>query len=108
MVRKGTFAKYDYGWIGNLRHYFSIRPPEYDLQAIPTTLPILVAYGGMDALSDPLDVHRLCYRLPKLPQELYIPQYAHGDFILGSTARSEVYDRIVQFLDESHSNSQSQ
>lgn len=98
VVRTGTFAKYNYGWIGNLRRYFSLSPPAYELHNIPSSLPILVAHGGMDALSDLLDVHRLCNELPKPPQLLYVPHYAHGDFILGTTAKSEVYDGIVEFL----------
>ena len=98
MVRTGRFAKYDYGWIGNIRRYFSLSPPAYELHNIPSNLSILVAHGGVDALSDPLDVHRLCKELPKPPRLLYVPHYAHGDFILGTTAKLEVYDNIAQFL----------
>lgn len=100
VVRTGRFAKYDYGWVGNLRRYLRLSPPEYDLRRIPSSIPMLVAYGGMDALSDPLDVHRLCADLPNAPHTLYVPQYAHGDFILGKTAKAEVYDKVAQFLGE--------
>ncbi|GAQ87253.1 Triacylglycerol lipase [Klebsormidium nitens] len=98
MIRTGRFAKYDYGWVGNLRRYFRLSPPAYDLRRIPSSLPMLIAYGGMDALSDPLDVHRLRADLVNAPQTLYVPHYAHGDFILGKTAKEEVYDKVSRFL----------
>ncbi|KAH9573097.1 hypothetical protein CY35_02G188500 [Sphagnum magellanicum] len=47
MIRRGTFSMYDYGYFGNLQHYFKLQPPEYNLSAIPETLPLWMASGGL-------------------------------------------------------------
>lgn len=98
VLRTGRFGKYDYGWFRNLVHYGDFFPPSYDLSTIPTTLPFLMAHGGQDQLADELDVRHLLMQLPSPTQVLFVPQFAHGDFVLGSSARTLVYDKLLLFF----------
>jgi lysosomal acid lipase/cholesteryl ester hydrolase len=99
MVRTGGFGLYDYGYLGNLMNYHSLSPPQYDLSAIPASLPMLLAHGGNDTLSDPDDVANLISLLQGVPEVLYLPEYAHGDFIIGCTAGTLVYSHILAFFE---------
>lgn len=98
VVRSGRFAKYDYGFWGNLEKYSSLWPPEYDVTAIPPSLPIMLAHGGSDSLADPNDVAQLISNLRGTPQVLYLPKYAHADFVMGTSARTDVYSHILTFF----------
>ncbi len=46
-----TFIPYDFGFLGNLRHYGKFRPPPYDLSKI--TVPVYLFYGHNDLLVRP-------------------------------------------------------
>ncbi|XP_024538651.1 triacylglycerol lipase 1 isoform X2 [Selaginella moellendorffii] len=96
--RTQTFCKFDYGATENFRRYRSKSPPSYDLTGIPSQLPLLLINGGRDALSDPTDVDRLIAELPSRPQHLFIPDYAHFDFVLGLNAKDKVYGRVLSFF----------
>ncbi|XP_074582168.1 triacylglycerol lipase 1 [Curcuma longa] len=98
MIRKGTFAKYDYGYWGNLKHYHSLHPPSFNLADIPDSLPIWMAYGGHDALADITDVERTIAELKSKPELLYIDNYGHIDFILSVKAEDDVYRELIRFL----------
>ncbi|KAL6863797.1 hypothetical protein ACP4OV_016700 [Aristida adscensionis] len=98
MIRKGTFAKYDYGWWGNLRRYGQLHPPAFDLGSIPESLPIWMGYGGLDALADVTDVQRTIKELRSTPELLYIPEYGHIDFIMSVKAKDDVYIDLMRFL----------
>lgn len=99
LLRTGRFGKYDYGWFRNLGHYGSFFPPQYDLSTIPNNIPFLFAHGGQDDLADELDVRHLLEDLPGVSEVLFVPQYAHGDFVLGMSARTDVYDKLVLFFE---------
>ncbi|EFJ19517.1 hypothetical protein SELMODRAFT_110855 [Selaginella moellendorffii] len=96
--RTQTFCKFDYGATENFRRYRSKSPPSYDLTGIPSQLPLLLINGGRDALSDPTDVDRLIAELPSRPQHVFIPDYAHFDFVLGLNAKDKVYGRVLSFF----------
>lgn len=98
VVRKGEFRKYDYGWLGNLRHYYSWSPPDYDLSLVPKAFPMWMAYGGNDALSDPVDILRTIHELPSLPKLVYLENYGHIDFILSTRAKADLYDSMIDFF----------
>lgn len=98
MIRKGTFAKYDYGWLSNLKRYGRLRPPSYDLDDIPESLPLWFGYGGADALADVTDVERTIKGLRSEPQLLYINSYGHIDFIMSVNAKDDVYDNLIMFF----------
>ncbi|KAB2011731.1 hypothetical protein ES319_D09G040500v1 [Gossypium barbadense] len=102
-VRDGVIAKYNYGRPDyNLMHYGEARPPIYNISNIPKDLPILISYGGQDALSDVEDVGQLLDNLKyhdvnKLSIQ-YIKDYAHADFIMGVNAKDIVYNQVVSFF----------
>eukprot|EP01018_Ginkgo_biloba_P015423 Gb_11228 [translate_table: standard] len=98
VIRKGTFEKFDYGLWGNLRHYGSLKPMAYDLSDIPESLPLWIAYGGEDALADLVDVNHTLNELKSEPELLYLESYGHIDFILSVQAKSDLYDRMLNFF----------
>lgn len=98
MIRRGTFSMYDYGYFGNLQHYLKLQPPEYNLSAIPETLPLWMASGGEDALADPVDVLHMLEKLRIKPDMIYLADYGHIDFILSIRAKADVYDSMIDFF----------
>ncbi|KAF0921336.1 hypothetical protein E2562_003135 [Oryza meyeriana var. granulata] len=100
MIRKGTFTKYDYGLLGNLRRYGHLRPPRFDLSSIPESLPIWMGYGGLDALADVTDVQRTIRELKSTPELLYIGDYGHIDFVMSVKAKDDAYVDLIRFLRE--------
>ncbi|KAG0631120.1 hypothetical protein M758_1G228500 [Ceratodon purpureus] len=98
MIRRGTFAKYDYGILGNLQHYLSLSPPDYDLTIIPESLPLWMASGGNDALADPVDVIRTIEQLRSTPEVIVLPEYGHIDFVLSIQAKEDLYDSMIAFF----------
>ncbi|KAF7071859.1 hypothetical protein CFC21_077093 [Triticum aestivum] len=98
MIRKGTFARYDYGLWGNLRRYGKLSPPPFDLSSIPESLPMWMGYGGLDALADVTDVARTVKELRSTPELLYISGYGHIDFVMSVKAKDDVYVDLMQFL----------
>jgi len=89
---------YDHGFWNNIKKYKSLSPPEYDVSAIPATLPILLAHGGKDALADTDDVTELIQNLQGTPQVIFLPQYAHADFVMGTNASADVYTPLMAFF----------
>ncbi|KAL3814276.1 hypothetical protein ACJIZ3_015544 [Penstemon smallii] len=98
MIRKGTFAMYDYGMWKNLKYYSHIKPPIFDLASIPSSLPIWMGYGGNDALADVADVQHTLKELPSKPDLLYLEDYGHIDFLLSVNAKEDVYDSMLAFF----------
>uniref|UniRef100_A0A7N0UCQ8 Lipase n=1 Tax=Kalanchoe fedtschenkoi TaxID=63787 RepID=A0A7N0UCQ8_KALFE len=102
-VRRRAVSKFDYGTRArNVRHYGQARPPVYNLSSIPRDLPIFIAYGGRDSLSDDRDVETLLDSLrlhdgDKLTV-LFVKEYAHADFIMGVNARDVVYNALISFF----------
>jgi len=98
VIRKGTFAQYDYGYFKNLRTYGLSKPPEFILSHIPASLPMWMGYGGTDGLADVTDVEHTLAELPSSPELLYLEDYGHIDFVLGSSAKEDVYKHMIQFF----------
>ncbi|KAL8234696.1 hypothetical protein R6Q59_020796 [Mikania micrantha] len=98
MIRKGTFAKYDYGTLKNLLQYGKLKPPTFDLSQIPESLPIWMAYGGNDALGDVIDVHHTLSELRSKPNALFLEDYGHVDFLLSTRAYEDLYDNMISFF----------
>ncbi|XP_075474265.1 triacylglycerol lipase 2 isoform X3 [Primulina tabacum] len=100
-VRDAKLSKYDYGSAQlNIEHYGAPDPPVYDLSKISGDIPLLLSYGGRDALSDVQDVEDLldALKLDKLLQVQYVKNYAHVDFILGVTAKDLIFNRVMSFF----------
>lgn len=98
MIRKGTFAKYDYGTLKNVLQYGQTKPPTFDLSQIPESLPIWMAYGGNDALGDVVDVHHTLKELRSKPNVLFLEDYGHVDFLLSTRAYEDLYDDMIRFF----------
>lgn len=98
MIRKGTFSKFDYGKLKNLKKYGHFKPPAFDLSHIPKSLPLWIAYGGNDGLADLIDLQQTLNELQSQPEMLYLENYGHVDFILSSSAKTDVYDHMVRFF----------
>eukprot|EP01018_Ginkgo_biloba_P027220 Gb_28599 [translate_table: standard] len=98
LTRSGRFCKYDYGLLENLEQYWDFFPPSYDLSKVPKNLPFFFAYGGKDLLADEMDVKRLADELPGEVVKLFMPNYSHMDFVLGTSAHIDVYPAILHFF----------
>ncbi|KAF8406257.1 hypothetical protein HHK36_008342 [Tetracentron sinense] len=98
MIRKGTFAYYDYGMLGNLKRYGQSRPPAFDLAHIPNSLPLWIGYGGNDALADMTDLEQTLKELQSKPELLYLENYGHIDFILSVKAKEDIYNNMTGFF----------
>ncbi|XP_016175522.1 triacylglycerol lipase 1 isoform X2 [Arachis ipaensis] len=101
MIREGTFSKYDYGKLKNVKVYGKFKPPKFDLSRIPKSLPLWMAYGGNDALADVTDVKHTLQELPSTPELVYLENYGHVDFILSLQARQDLYDPMINFFKSS-------
>ncbi|KAL8474251.1 hypothetical protein ACS0TY_030206 [Phlomoides rotata] len=101
MIRQGTIAMYDYGNDNN-KYYGQPTPPVYDMASIPNNLPLFLAYGGKDLLSDVNDVQTLIDDLSEHDPDklvlLYRDDYAHLDFVSGVNANQVVYNPIMAFF----------
>ena len=104
VVRKSSIRKYDYGnEKENMRHYNQTRPPPYDLSSIPRHVPLFLTHGGQDFLGDVPDTRHLLRTLIREHDSddievLYMPDYAHGDFVMGYNAPQLIYKPMVEFF----------
>lgn len=98
VIRKGSFAMYDYGMWRNLMRYNHPKPPVFDISQIPSSLPLWMGYGGNDALADVIDVQHTLKELKSKPDLLYIEEYGHIDFLLSTSAKADVYEDMIRFF----------
>lgn len=98
VIRKGTFARYDYGRSKNIRRYGQFKPPNFDLSRIPKSLPMWMGYGANDDLADLTDFQHTLRELESQPELLYLENYGHMDFLMGVTANRDVYDDMIEFF----------
>lgn len=98
LINSGKFQQFDYGSTGNLFHYGSIHPPEYDLSQI--TLPISLFWSQNDLLSSEEDVMLLKSKL-KTKTRLYMvpdPKFNHLDYIWAIDVNVLLNDNILEDL----------
>ncbi|EFJ32296.1 hypothetical protein SELMODRAFT_451544 [Selaginella moellendorffii] len=108
LVRSGRFAKFDFQVPGNIDHYGVLIPPSYSLSTIPVSIPMLLVYGGRDELADQADVQHLIRDLHRTSVEvLFLPRYAHADFVLGINANVDVYPHVLEFFQSTIGNNSS-
>ena len=104
VVRKSSIRKYDYGnKKENMKHYNQTRPPPYDLSSIPRHVPLFLTHGGQDFLGDVPDTRHLLRTIIREHDSddievLYMPDYAHGDFVMGYNAPQLIYKPMVEFF----------
>eukprot|EP01133_Synstelium_polycarpum_P019085 gene19085-22852_t len=90
------YKKFDYGPIGNIKHYGQMTTPSYNISDF--SAPLIIYYGGNDDLADVVDVEWLIPQLPTLLYKKFIPTYSHLDFVWGETAYLDIYDEATQYL----------
>ncbi|XP_055906018.1 lipase 3-like [Eupeodes corollae] len=66
----GKFRQFDHGFIGNLKAYGSLSPPEYPLEVID--VPIFMYHSVADSLTSIKDVDKLVKRLKTLVGKYFI------------------------------------
>ncbi|EMS64647.1 Triacylglycerol lipase 2 [Triticum urartu] len=104
VIRYEGVRRYDYGNAKeNMKHYSQPSPPLYNLSSIPTHVPMFLTHGGQDFLGDVPDTRHLLKTLVRTHDSdnmevLYVPDYAHADFVIGYNAPQLVYGPMVDFL----------
>ena len=98
VIRKGTFSKFDYGPLGNEEKYGTSVAPLYNVSNIPKDFLMLLAHGGKDTISVPIDVQRLLTKLSCRTKHVYIEPYSHFDFVIGTKAKIDLYDNLIAFF----------
>ncbi|XP_026806196.1 gastric triacylglycerol lipase-like [Rhopalosiphum maidis] len=98
LLLSGRFTNYDYGPIGNMRHYHSKQVPEYDIKKI--TAPAIILYSKRDNLVPPQDIKWLLNNLPNIKSTLYIDKipFSHQSFAMDKRAHLVIGPYIVKQL----------
>ncbi|CAH0561483.1 unnamed protein product [Brassicogethes aeneus] len=94
----GKFQRYDYGTSGNMAHYGTQSPPDYNISNIQT--PTFLMYGKNDWLASPTDVLKLYSEL-KNPIDAYqikFDSFNHVDFIFGKDVDTLVVKPLLKVL----------
>lgn len=102
-VRTGEFRQFDLGsTAANEKAYGQKVPPKYDLNSFNhrlNDLPILLAVGKNDYLTELEDVRILEAALPDSAQFLYFNDWNHLDQMWGSDAAKRLYNsHIIPFI----------
>ncbi|EFA10585.2 gastric triacylglycerol lipase [Tribolium castaneum] len=95
------FQKYDYGRIGNLKHYGSFKPPSYKLKDIK--VPISLMYGENDILFRQKNVDRLFHEIGSHSKSKYAISagrqgYSHIDFVYAKNLEDDLYQLMFDVL----------
>lgn len=96
-IQAKVFRRWDYGFIGNLAHYGSATPPEYDLTLI--TANVTMHYTVSDVLLDERDVLAMAEVMPNtVARRVARDSFTHADFIAARDAKQLVTDYMVESL----------
>ena len=88
---------YDYGCKKeNMLKYNQTEPPVYNLKNV--NVPVALYWAQNDWLADPTDVDALRKQLPNVVDNFDIEFYNHLDFIWGTNAKEELYDRVLKLM----------
>ncbi|KAH0623582.1 hypothetical protein JD844_006496 [Phrynosoma platyrhinos] len=93
--KSGVFKAFDYG-SENVKKYHQGTPPAYNIQGMD--VPIAVWSGGSDIMATPKDTEQLLPLLRNLIYYKEIPHWMHYDFIFGLDAHQEVYDELIEIV----------
>nr|XP_055179194.1 lipase member K isoform X3 [Nyctereutes procyonoides] len=98
-ANSGLFQAFDWGNPAqNMRHFHQRTPPLYDVTKME--VPTAVWSGGHDRVADPRDVENLLPNITRLIYYKLIPHYNHVDFYLGQDAPREIYQDLIELMDE--------
>nr|XP_020656931.1 lipase member M-like [Pogona vitticeps] len=93
--QSGELKAFDYG-SENIKKYNQSIPPVYNIKC--SQVQTIVFSGGQDIMGTPEDTKLL---LPVLGNVVYhkeIPHWMHYDFLFGLDARQELYDDLVEIM----------
>ncbi|CAH1401154.1 unnamed protein product [Nezara viridula] len=95
----GEFQQFDYGPIGNMKKYNSMKPPKYDLNLLTTPIGLFWCYN--DQFADEESVKRLENALPNLLVSFPIADrtFSHLDMVIGDNANIVLYPYIIKEID---------
>ncbi|XP_060867445.1 uncharacterized protein LOC132942812 [Metopolophium dirhodum] len=85
LILQDYFRKYDYGKIGNIKHYNSTSPPDYDLSKV--IAPTYVYQSKHDIIAPPKDVKWLVDRLPNIKNITMVKKFSHMGFAISPYAK---------------------
>ncbi|XP_059181030.1 gastric triacylglycerol lipase [Centropristis striata] len=97
-VHGGKLMAFDFGKLGNMKHYNQTTPPEYKVQDMK--VPTALFSGGMDTLADPEDMAILLTQVSNLVFHKHIEHWDHLDFIWGLDAPEEMFPSILKLLQQ--------
>ncbi|KAL3702151.1 hypothetical protein R1sor_020173 [Riccia sorocarpa] len=99
-LRTNTWRRFDYGSAaGNTKAYGVPTAQAYNPTAIPSEIPILVIYGGNDAISPPAGVRHLLSQLRTVNiQSVYLDDYAHFDLLWSFRRTRDIFFPVLRFL----------
>ncbi|XP_050522631.1 lipase 3-like [Daktulosphaira vitifoliae] len=100
LLISGRFQNFDYGPVGNMKHYNSKTAPEYNLKKV--TAPSIIIYSKNDAATVPLDVKWLLDNMPNVKDSYFIKNssFSHQGLIVGKKVHTVVYPYIIKKLKE--------
>ncbi|KAF2889838.1 hypothetical protein ILUMI_16335 [Ignelater luminosus] len=98
LFNSGKFREWDYGMLGNLRHYGRLTPPDYVLKNVKA--PLYIYYSGNDWLSNVQDVEQLASEVGNLQGKFMVldKKFNHLDYVMGIDAPNLVYKRIISLM----------
>lgn len=99
IILQQRFQKFDNGPSKNRLLYGQDKPPEYNLSRVMA--PVAIFWSLNDWLAHPDDIKTLVRRLPNVALDYQVPDplFSHLDFSVGTTARSQVYDKMIEIMD---------
>ncbi|KYM85686.1 Lipase 1 [Atta colombica] len=92
------FQAYDYGYIGNYKHYKQVTPIIYDVEKIKA--PVAIFYGGNDLVALKSTIFELYKRLPNVVLLEEQKSFTHLDFIIAMNVNTLVYSRVIELFQE--------
>lgn len=97
------FQKYDFGNDGNIEHYGTSTPPEYNLDNVK--VPVALFLGDKDDLATIADGHTLEKKLPNVSLFEVVDSegFTHLDFAIAIDADKLVYSKILDMMNENSS-----
>ncbi|KAL3693302.1 hypothetical protein R1sor_006953 [Riccia sorocarpa] len=97
-LRTNTWSRFAYRTADRNNQAYGVPvAPNYHPEDIPTNIPVLVVYGGNDAVAPKAGVHLLLSRLRNV-QTVFLPGYAHYDLLWSSRRTQDIFLPVLQFL----------
>jgi lysosomal acid lipase/cholesteryl ester hydrolase len=83
----------------NLKQYQRSNIKISNIKIFQPSFSILLAYGGNNVVLDHNDYANLINLLQGVIKVMYVPNYAHGDFVFGITNGTILYNHIFSFFE---------